>query len=77
MQVFSDKKYADVSKKSARESIVLLKNDGLLPIKNNPKKIIKKSQNYDTYPLTNKCSSCIITVLYHGQASTIEKERYL
>lgn len=38
-KVFSDKKYADVSKKSARESIVLLKNDGLLPIKNNPKKI--------------------------------------
>lgn len=38
-RVFSDKKYAEVSKKSARESIVLLKNDGVLPIKNKPKKI--------------------------------------
>lgn len=38
-RVFSDKKYAEVSKKSARESIVLLKNDGVLTIKNKPKKI--------------------------------------
>ncbi|KAK8898194.1 hypothetical protein M9Y10_000468 [Tritrichomonas musculus] len=38
-KVFSDKKCAEVSKKSARESIVLLKNDGVLPLQNKPKKI--------------------------------------